>query len=182
MWQTLLCMAASALLVKADFTPHFRKFIHENYGVNIAATLERTDLGMDSSFGGMVSSRALCHLVWTLANQAVHSIELICAGTYHLYHFHVKPDSFQIKLDTVLNKLNLSEVRMNMQRIKLEALTHGYNNFYLRKIWDTFLLSFPFTCPSKQRHCLKSYENFLFSLFFVFPFYLYSFFYEKITS
>ncbi|VDO69584.1 unnamed protein product [Heligmosomoides polygyrus] len=63
MWQTLLCMAASALLVKADFTPHFRKFIHENYGVNIAATLERTDLGMDSSFGGMVSSRALCHLM-----------------------------------------------------------------------------------------------------------------------
>ncbi|KAE9416197.1 hypothetical protein Angca_000324, partial [Angiostrongylus cantonensis] len=37
----------------ADFTPHFRKFLHESYGVNMAGILERTDLGLDASLGGM---------------------------------------------------------------------------------------------------------------------------------
>ncbi|VDN33751.1 unnamed protein product [Gongylonema pulchrum] len=38
--------------IYADFTPHFRAFIHNNYGVAIAQMLERTDLSMDASFGG----------------------------------------------------------------------------------------------------------------------------------
>lgn len=39
----------------ADFTPHFRAFIHNNYGIAIAQMLERTDLGIDASFGGKES-------------------------------------------------------------------------------------------------------------------------------
>ncbi|VDM95275.1 unnamed protein product [Thelazia callipaeda] len=38
--------------VQADFTPHFRAFIHNNYGIGIVQNLERTDLGRDASFGG----------------------------------------------------------------------------------------------------------------------------------
>ncbi|VDM84052.1 unnamed protein product [Strongylus vulgaris] len=41
-------------LALADFTPHFRKFLHDSYGVNMAGMLERTDLGLDASLGGMV--------------------------------------------------------------------------------------------------------------------------------
>ncbi|KAL6732112.1 hypothetical protein Aduo_002907 [Ancylostoma duodenale] len=39
----------------AEFTPHFRKFLHESYGVNMAGSLERTDLGLDASLGGMLN-------------------------------------------------------------------------------------------------------------------------------
>lgn len=39
-------------LVSTDFSPHFRKFLHDSYGIAITDMLERTDLGMDSSFGG----------------------------------------------------------------------------------------------------------------------------------
>lgn len=38
--------------ISADFTPHFRKFLHDSYGIAITGQLERTDLGMDASFGG----------------------------------------------------------------------------------------------------------------------------------
>lgn len=41
-------------LANAEFTPHFRKFLHDSYGVNMAGSLERTDLGLDASLGGMV--------------------------------------------------------------------------------------------------------------------------------
>ncbi|EYC02262.1 hypothetical protein Y032_0101g3398 [Ancylostoma ceylanicum] len=41
--------------VHAEFTPHFRKFLHESYGVNMAGSLERTDLGLDASLGGMLN-------------------------------------------------------------------------------------------------------------------------------
>ncbi|MFH4977091.1 hypothetical protein AB6A40_003800 [Gnathostoma spinigerum] len=38
--------------VKAEFTPHFRAFIHNNYGVGFVTSLERLDLGTDASIGG----------------------------------------------------------------------------------------------------------------------------------
>ncbi|WKX88145.1 hypothetical protein Q1695_008064 [Nippostrongylus brasiliensis] len=53
MRRVVLLMVALAQLIQADFTPHFRKFLHDNYGVSMVSSLERTDLGMDSSFGGM---------------------------------------------------------------------------------------------------------------------------------
>ncbi|VDL69329.1 unnamed protein product [Nippostrongylus brasiliensis] len=53
MRRVVLLMVALAQLILADFTPHFRKFLHDNYGVSMVSSLERTDLGMDSSFGGM---------------------------------------------------------------------------------------------------------------------------------
>ncbi|ETN69623.1 triacylglycerol lipase [Necator americanus] len=43
-------------MIRTEFTPHFRKFLHESYGVSMAGSLERTDLGMDASFGGMQNS------------------------------------------------------------------------------------------------------------------------------
>uniref|UniRef100_A0A915PVB7 Triacylglycerol lipase n=1 Tax=Setaria digitata TaxID=48799 RepID=A0A915PVB7_9BILA len=52
-------------IARADFTPHFRSFIHNNYGIAIAQALERTDLGDDASFGGKESSED------ELRNQAV---------------------------------------------------------------------------------------------------------------
>lgn len=42
--------------VLTDFTPHFRKFLHESYGIAITDMLERTDLGLDASFGGKESA------------------------------------------------------------------------------------------------------------------------------
>lgn len=52
----LFAFAFALLLrtIRADFTPHFRAFIHNNYGIAIAQMLERTDLGVDGSFGGKV--------------------------------------------------------------------------------------------------------------------------------
>lgn len=47
LWLLLLCQN-----VQADFTTHFRSFIHKNYGIAIAQALERTDLGNDASHGG----------------------------------------------------------------------------------------------------------------------------------
>ncbi|KAL3995096.1 Lipase (class 2) family protein [Acanthocheilonema viteae] len=41
--------------IKAEFTIHFRSFIHNNYGIAITQALERTDLGSNSSFGGKES-------------------------------------------------------------------------------------------------------------------------------
>ncbi|XGW23884.1 hypothetical protein V3C99_005807 [Haemonchus contortus] len=51
----VLSIVLLAQLVQAEFTPHFRKFIHDNFGVSIATSLERTDLGMDASFGGQLN-------------------------------------------------------------------------------------------------------------------------------
>ncbi|VDP15731.1 unnamed protein product [Onchocerca flexuosa] len=62
MWLSLLLIFDS---VRADFTPHFRSFIHNNYGVAIAQALERTDLGKTASFGGKQSNED------KLNNQAV---------------------------------------------------------------------------------------------------------------
>lgn len=42
-------------LAEAEFTPHFRAFLHNTYGVGLVQELERTDLGQDASFGGKVS-------------------------------------------------------------------------------------------------------------------------------
>ncbi|KAK6104786.1 Lipase (class 2) family protein [Brugia pahangi] len=41
--------------IQADFTTHFRSFIHTNYGIAIVQALERTDLGTNASFGGKQS-------------------------------------------------------------------------------------------------------------------------------
>lgn len=51
--------------VQADFTPHFRSFIHNNYGIAIAQALERTDLNNNASFGGKENDKD------ELNNQAV---------------------------------------------------------------------------------------------------------------
>ncbi|VDK86799.1 unnamed protein product [Litomosoides sigmodontis] len=50
---------------QAEFTTHFRSFIHNNYGIAITQALERTDLGNNSSFGGKGSTED------ELDNQAV---------------------------------------------------------------------------------------------------------------
>lgn len=52
-------------VVISEFTPHFRAFLHNNYGIGIAQSLERTDLGLDASFGGKTSDDE------ELTNQAV---------------------------------------------------------------------------------------------------------------
>lgn len=52
-------------LVQADFTPHFRAYLHNNYGIGIAQMLERSDLGLDASFGGKLNGSE------ELTNQAV---------------------------------------------------------------------------------------------------------------
>lgn len=49
----------------AEFTPHFRAFIHNKYGIDMVQILERTDLGTDASFGGKASDSE------QLTNQAV---------------------------------------------------------------------------------------------------------------
>ncbi|KAK5966342.1 Triacylglycerol lipase [Trichostrongylus colubriformis] len=54
MRQVVLLVALIQLL-QAEFTPHFRRFIHDSFGVSIASSLERTDLGMDASFGGQLN-------------------------------------------------------------------------------------------------------------------------------
>uniref|UniRef100_A0A0N5ATY3 Lipase domain-containing protein n=1 Tax=Syphacia muris TaxID=451379 RepID=A0A0N5ATY3_9BILA len=51
--------------VQAEFTPHFRAYVHNNYGVGIAQMLERSDLGPEASFGGKVNGSE------ELSNQAV---------------------------------------------------------------------------------------------------------------
>ncbi|CAJ0932209.1 unnamed protein product, partial [Mesorhabditis belari] len=38
--------------IHADFTPHFRRFLHDSYGISMVTQLERTDLGPGASFGG----------------------------------------------------------------------------------------------------------------------------------
>ncbi|KAK6042096.1 triacylglycerol lipase [Cooperia oncophora] len=55
MRQVVLLIVVLAQLLQAEFTPHFRRFIHDSFGVNIAAVLERTDLGLDASFGGQLN-------------------------------------------------------------------------------------------------------------------------------
>lgn len=42
--------------VTSDFTPDFRAFIHNNFGLALVNQLERKDLGSDASFGGKASS------------------------------------------------------------------------------------------------------------------------------
>lgn len=65
-WRSIVFIIANLFnLIRADFTPHFRAFLHNNYGVAIAQMLERTDLGMDASFGGKHSDDEV------LNNQAV---------------------------------------------------------------------------------------------------------------
>ncbi|KAK6018590.1 triacylglycerol lipase [Ostertagia ostertagi] len=55
MRQLVLLVVALVQVLQAEFTPHFRKFIHDSFGVSIASTLERTDLGLDASFGGQLN-------------------------------------------------------------------------------------------------------------------------------
>ncbi|PIO74759.1 triacylglycerol lipase [Teladorsagia circumcincta] len=55
MRQLVLLVVVLAQLLRAEFTPHFRKFIHDSFGISIASTLERTDLGLDASFGGQLN-------------------------------------------------------------------------------------------------------------------------------
>ncbi|GMR43179.1 hypothetical protein PMAYCL1PPCAC_13374, partial [Pristionchus mayeri] len=42
--------------IQAEFTPHFRKFLTENYGAKMATDLERKDLGRDASLGGKLNA------------------------------------------------------------------------------------------------------------------------------
>uniref|UniRef100_A0AC35EY03 Triacylglycerol lipase n=1 Tax=Panagrolaimus sp. PS1159 TaxID=55785 RepID=A0AC35EY03_9BILA len=42
--------------VKCDFTPDFRAFIHNNFGLALVNQLERKDLGPEGSFGGKASA------------------------------------------------------------------------------------------------------------------------------
>ncbi|KJH41772.1 hypothetical protein DICVIV_12245 [Dictyocaulus viviparus] len=53
MYHQLTILSVLVQFISSEFTPHFRKFLHESYGVGIAGTLERTDLGLDASLGGM---------------------------------------------------------------------------------------------------------------------------------
>ncbi|KAM3718758.1 Deoxyuridine 5'-triphosphate nucleotidohydrolase [Dirofilaria immitis] len=85
MWLSVLIIFHSA---RADFTTHFRSFIHNNYGVAIAQALERTDLGKSASFGGKLSSDD------KLNNQAV--ILIHDSGN--------KINRFQRMVDHLLNK------------------------------------------------------------------------------
>uniref|UniRef100_A0A1I7WBU8 Triacylglycerol lipase n=1 Tax=Heterorhabditis bacteriophora TaxID=37862 RepID=A0A1I7WBU8_HETBA len=61
----LLTVLFGLPLSLAEFTPHFRKFLHDNYGVGIASMLERTDLGLDTALGGKLNDED------DLKNQAV---------------------------------------------------------------------------------------------------------------
>ena len=51
--------------ISTEFSPDFRAFIHNNFGVGIVTQLERRDLGADASFGGKISDEE------TLTHQAV---------------------------------------------------------------------------------------------------------------
>ncbi|KHN81301.1 hypothetical protein Tcan_17853 [Toxocara canis] len=62
MWPLLFLIIE---FTSADFTPHFRAFIENNYGIGFVELLERTDLGLDASFGGKQSGDE------ELRNQAV---------------------------------------------------------------------------------------------------------------
>ncbi|VDK27319.1 unnamed protein product, partial [Anisakis simplex] len=51
-----LCVGWLADDGTAEFTPHFRAFLENNYGIGYVELLERTDLGLDASFGGKQSA------------------------------------------------------------------------------------------------------------------------------
>lgn len=98
----------------------------------------------------------------------------MCCNQNCIYRFHVKFDTFQIKLDPLLNKPDTFDIKLkNLQikkgvfQIKQHPSWNGRINRcstfdVVRKISLTFCLIFKSNSAIRWAHCLKFYNFFFF--------------------